>query len=139
MVHSWWSPVALLVACLVGCGGGAKRTAPTGPDADADAPECDPGRCLDDLAQRIEPHRAEARACYDSGRERDPDLEGRVIINYEIDGSGTVVDAGQGIQGEQIEDPEVVECLIEVLKTVQFAESAAGRSTKAFHRFEFSR
>lgn len=139
MAHSWSSRMVLVLAVLVGCGGGAKRSAPDAPAPDNPAPDCEPGRCLEDLAQRIDAHRAEARACYDASRERQPELEGWVAINYEIDENGTVIDASQGIQDDQITEPEVVDCLLEVIRGIQFAPSAKGRTTSAFRRFEFSR
>ena len=119
-----------LIACLLfACGGGSAKstTAPT--------KTCEPGRCLEDFAAKVQEHRATARACYDAK----PTPEGgRVIINFEIDPTGKVVDASQSVKDEQIQDREIVACIIDVIKEIQFAASAAGKTTKAYHTFEFS-
>ncbi len=124
----------LILAVTLGCGG--KKPSATGPAEPAD--DCEPGRCLEDISGRVEDRRPEARACYEAGHAVDPTLEGRVVINFEIDPSGTVVDASQSAQDEQITDEAVVECIVEVIKGIKFAESGRGKSTKAFHRYEFN-
>jgi len=125
----------LILATVLGCGGGKKS--PAGPAEPADD-DCEPGRCLADISERVEVHRPEARACYEAGHSVDPTLEGRVIINFEIDPSGTVLDASQSSQDEQIMDEAVVECIVGVVKDITFAESKKGKTTKAFHRYEFT-
>lgn len=124
----------LLLALVLGCGGGKKP--PAGPEAPAD--DCEPGRCLADISERVENHRPAARACYEAGHSVDPTIEGRVVINFEIDPSGTVVDASQSAQDDQITDEAVVECIVGVVKEIKFAESKRGKTTKAFHRYEFN-
>lgn len=125
---------ALLILAALGCGGGKK--APADPAAPAD--DCEPGRCLTDISARVEDRRPEARTCYEAGHAADPTIEGRVVINFEIDPSGTVVDASQSAQDDQIMDAAVVECIVDVIKGIKFAESGKGKTTKAFHRYEFN-
>lgn len=136
----------LLVASLVvfvGACGGKGKTEPTGPtggddSAPTDAPPCEPGRCLEDISKNIGERRADARACYDAGLQRDPKMQGKIIINFAIDSEGMVGETSQGMQDGQIEDQEVVACVSEVIKTVRFAASPKGKTTRAYHRFEFS-
>ncbi len=126
--------LALVSAATPGCG--AKATGPSGPAVGSD--DCEPGRCMVDISQIIELHRSEARACYDAGYQRDPTLRGRLVINFEIDGTGTVLDASQSAQDDQIMDAGVVGCVEAVVRNLTFAKSAKGTSSRAFHRFEFS-
>ena len=133
--------VSLAVAALLGaCGKSAKTdTTPTGGgEPTSDAPPCEPGRCLENISAQIAERRGDARACYDTARKRDPKLAGKVIINFAIDSEGGVGETSQGMQDEQIEDPELVACVSEVIKTVRFAQSPAGKTTRAYHRFEFT-
>lgn len=134
--------VVLLLASALGCGGSSKgggATAPgSQPGSGSDAADCEPGRCLPDLSKLIQGHRAEARACYDEGQKRQPGIEGRIIINFEIDPTGVVVDASQGMQDNQITEPGVVACIVEIVQNIQFATSATGKTSRAYHRFEFS-
>jgi hypothetical protein len=122
---------------IAGCGGGTKPVEkPTG---DGSAPaDCEPGRCLEDISRVINDHRDDARACYDRAHRRDSSLAGRVFINFQIDAAGNVTDTSQGMQEDQIQDPEVVACVSDSLKKIKFAKSAAGKTTRAYHRFEFS-
>jgi hypothetical protein len=115
-----------------GCGG---PRAPAAPEATAG---CEPGRCMDDISGAIAAQRAAARACFDAWAKRDPSLQGQIIIKFEIDATGAVIDASQGMEPDQISDPDVVACVTEVVKRVTFAKSAHGKSSRAFHRFEFS-
>ena len=125
----------LAVALSIGCGGSKKDAANAG---DPDAKECEPGRCMIDISRRIDDHRPEARACYEAGYARDPSLQGTVVINFEIDAEGAVVDASQSARDDQIMDAEVVECIVGVLREIKFAKSARGKLSRAFHRYEFS-
>jgi hypothetical protein len=132
--------LVISLAVLSGCSSKPKTepTGPTGSDATSDATLCEPGRCLEDISKNIGERRADARACYDAGRKREPTMQGKIIINFAIDSEGIVGETSQGMQDGQIEDQEVVACVSEVIKTVRFAASPKGKTTRAYHRFEFS-
>lgn len=138
------SRILLASLALVGaCGGGKKAdTTPTAETATggdtSDAPACEPGRCLEDISSAIAERRTDARACYDAARQRDPKLAGKIIINFAIDSEGVVGETSQGMQEGQLEDPEVVACVSAVIQGVRFAPSPKGKTTRAYHRFEFS-
>ena len=123
-----------------GCGGGGAGSGPskTPVDPGDGTDDCEPGRCLTDVSARVEDRRPAARACYDEGQKRIPELQGRLVINFEIDPSGAVVDASQSSQDEQIMDEQVVSCVEDVIRGIKFAESGKGKTTRAFHRFEFN-
>ncbi len=118
-----------LCLLLFGCGG-SPRPAPQ-PVSDS-ASDCEPGRCLEDISKVIADRKPEARACARSAK-------GRVIINFKIDKNGNVEEADQGMQEGQISDSQVVTCLVDLVKTIEFAPSAKGKSTRAYHQFEFGK
>jgi len=109
------------------------------PPAD-DAPQgsCEPGRCMDDISRAIQERRDQTRACYDKGVKGKPGIEGRLIINFKIDADGTVEDASQGMQENQITEAAVVDCVVAVIKHLKFGKSPTGKTTRAYHLFEFS-
>ena len=111
--------------------GGSDET----PPADDDPTKCEKGRCLEDISAIVISNRPAARACYDN---RKLTVEGKVIINFSIDPEGTVVDASQGMQDGQLEDAELVTCIADVIKQLKFAKSSRGKTTRAYHRFDFS-
>jgi hypothetical protein len=133
---------------LAACGGGKKPdTTPTGGGGDGagdggdtgdGTSACEPGRCLEDIKKQIAERKSDSRACYDAARKRNAGLAGKVIINFAIDSEGVVGETSQGMQDGQIEDPELVACLSAVINTVRFAASSKGKTTRAYHRFEFS-
>ncbi len=120
---------------LVGCG----HPAPAPATAGSASADCEPGRCLENISEVVGSHKAESRSCYDKARQREPKLgAGRVIINFTIDKAGAVEGASQGMQDGQLADEQLVSCLAELVKGIKFAPSAKGKSTRAYHRFEFS-
>ncbi len=122
----------LAVAAAVACGGAPPRAAAP------DEGDCEPGRCLEHVSEVVLSRRAEARACYDEAVARDPALAGgRLIMNFEIDPDGVVVDASQASQDGQLEDAALASCVSLVILGLRFAPSARGKSTRAFHRYEF--
>jgi hypothetical protein len=126
----------LWIVLVVACGGGSKpATGPTGGGDDADS-SCEPGRCLADISAKISERKSEARACYDALSTQK--VKGRLIINFRIDAEGNVSDTSQGMQEDQIQDETLVGCVSDVIKSVKFAKSAAGKRTRAYHQFEFS-
>jgi hypothetical protein len=130
---SRWLPGIALIAACGGGGHGAGGTG-TGPNEGG----CEPGRCLGDISRTIGEHKAEARACFEAGRKKQPKLAGQLVINFEIDAAGSVVDTSQGMQDGQLDDAEVVACVSAVVKKIKFPKSAAGKSTRGYHRFEFA-
>jgi hypothetical protein len=114
-----------LIAVLA-CSGGQKTS---------NGDDCEPGRCRGDVANKVSESRATARACYDA---RPTPAGGRIIINFEIDAAGGVTDASQSVKDEQIDDKEMVACIIDVIKEIKFAKSAKGKTTRAYHTFEFT-
>jgi hypothetical protein len=130
--------VVSIVALGSGCGGKGKAATNGAAEPADDQADCEPGRCLADVSARVEDRRPAARACYDEGQKRVPELQGRLIINFEIDPDGVVVDASQSAQDEQIMDEEVVACVVDVIRGITFAKSEKRKTTRAFHRYEFN-
>jgi hypothetical protein len=147
MRASIWVPALLLA--LAACGG--KSTGTTGGgggggggggegdggEGGEGAASCEPGRCLADISTAIAEKRPQSRACYDAAVKKAPGLAGRIIINFRIDESGNVSETSQGMQDDQITDETLVTCVSDVIKTVSFAASKKGKTTRAYHQFEF--
>lgn len=131
------SILASLLVLTCACSGKAKP-GPVDPGDGSGQVSCEPGRCLEDISKAIAERRDDARKCYEEGRKRDPKMEGKIIINFAIDDKGVVGETSQGMQEGQIEEIGVVACVSEVIRTVRFAESPKGKTTRAYHRFEFA-
>jgi hypothetical protein len=127
--HAW------LVAALLACGGKTKQPATV---TGSDGSSCEPGRCLEDFAKQIQELRPQTRACYEAMLTQKPRIQGRLIINFKVGPDGDVTETSQGMQEDQISDETLVECVSDVLKAARFAKSAAGKTTRAYHEFEFT-
>jgi hypothetical protein len=140
MGRSWASFVMFMLCFAVGCGGTAKREdSSVAKTESGSGPKCEPGRCLPDISQLIQQHRSQARACIDDARKTQPDLAGQLFINFEIDPTGQVASTSQGVQDNQISDPDVVACISAVVQAIKFPGSPSGKTTRAYHMFEFAR
>jgi hypothetical protein len=125
-------PVCLVLA-LAACGGKAKPATTS-----HEGVTCEPGRCLEDFARQIRERKPETRACYDAMLTQKPGVGGRVIINFRVGPEGNVMETSQGMQDDQISDDSLVMCLGIVLESITFGKSSAGKTTRAYHEFEFS-
>jgi hypothetical protein len=129
-----------LVLALAACHGKSSSTtggAEGGGGGDDSAGQCEPGRCLEDISKALGEHRTESRACYDTAAKATPNLAGRIIINFRIDAEGNVTETSQGMQDDQIQDETLVTCVSDVIKKTSFAPSKKGKTTRAYHQFEF--
>jgi hypothetical protein len=120
--------IALCLA-LLACGSSSKPAATT-TTTTTDSSGCAPGRCLEDISKVVAEHKPEARKCAGTAN-------GRVIINFKIGQDGSVEEAEQGMQDDQISDPAVVACLTDIVKNIKFA--ASEKTTRAYHQFEFGK
>lgn len=118
--------IALCLA-LLACGSSSKPAATTTSEP---ASNCEPGRCLEDISKTVAEHKPAARKCAGSAN-------GRVIINFKIGKDGSVEEADQGMQDDQISDPAVVGCLTDVVRNIKFVAST--KTTRAYHQFEFGK
>lgn len=121
----------VMAIAVFGCGHPAPVPATAG-SGSGGAADCEPGRCLEDISAVIAGHKDESRACVKGKK-----VTGRVIINFTIDANGKVGEATQGMQGDQIQDADLVACLTALIEKIEFAKSAKGKTTRAYHRFEY--
>lgn len=127
----------VLLSLLVACGSSNKTTETPSSDGDG-AAACEPGRCLPDISKAVSERRDDARKCFDEAQKRDASLKGgAIVINFAIDAEGVVGETSQGLQDDQITEQGVVDCVSTVIKGVRFSKSSKGKTTRAYHRFEF--
>ncbi|MBL4686077.1 MAG: TonB family protein [Nannocystaceae bacterium] len=83
----------------------------------------------------VRAHIAEVRYCYNEGLSTQPELQGRVSVQFTIASSGTVEDAS--IASTTFDNAEVVECIAGAVKRWQFPRSE-GESTVVTYPFVFN-
>jgi hypothetical protein len=82
-------------------------------------------------------HRSEARACYDAARRQRPEIgAGAINITFVVDPTGKVTD-GQLGPNSDVSDPDMVKCIVDVIKKIPFGPNANGRPTIITYPFNF--
>jgi hypothetical protein len=97
----------------------------------------DPGRQVGVIKAMIVAHRDEARACYEAGLAAHPELEGDLVVQWTIDPTGKVTQVSLDEPRSTITEPSVVACVADVIRKLQFSESAGGYETRASYPFNF--
>ena len=123
---------------------GTKLVEKNGALPPADAPSTqkqphshDPGRGLDDIKAIVVAHRGEAQACYDRALADHPGIEGDLVLSWTIDPKGTVTQIALDVPRSQITEPQVLACVSDVIRKIQFAVSPGGFETRASYPFKF--
>lgn len=77
----------------------------------------------DAIREVVRAHIGEVRDCYNQGLQRDPELAGRLVVGFEIAGSGAVAEAT--ISESTVADAEVGACIAGKVKSWQFPAASA--------------
>lgn len=129
----------------VGTGGGGDglRGDPDLGEGRAVEPEVIPGEpetqgALDrEIIQRVvRQHRREIRHCYEQQLQRNPDLEGRITIQWTIAPSGDVVAAS--VQETTMNNSQVERCMAQRIQRWSFPEPEGGGVVRVNYPFNFS-
>ena len=90
-----------------------------------------------EIIQRVvREHRREIRSCYESVLQRNPDLEGRVTINWVISPDGAVAAAQVG--NTTLNSEEVESCVVRRVRQWRFPEPRGGGTVRVNFPFDFA-
>ncbi|HRK03205.1 MAG TPA: AgmX/PglI C-terminal domain-containing protein, partial [Oligoflexia bacterium] len=88
------------------------------------------------IAREIDKHRDEIKYCYEKEINADrPDLSGRVVMRFEIGASGSVSSAG--VAATTLRHAATEQCIVDVIKRIQFPPVAGGGETDVTFPFVF--
>jgi len=90
----------------------------------------------DVIRRVVRAHINEVRHCYNQGLVRDPNLRGRVAIQFSIGGLGTVLAAS--VQESSITDPEVGRCIAQAVRRWKFPRPEGGGAVLVTYPFALS-
>ena len=131
----------------------ASAPAPSGPDAPpapsaAEAPSAAPEesatggdpdtRTMEVIASVVKAHRKDARACYEKGQKEIPDLKGDLVVHFVLTPGGKVKVAELNQERSTIKSPMVVNCVIDVIRAIEFPKSSRGMETTVNYPFNFN-
>ncbi len=90
----------------------------------------------DTIRRIVRAHINEVRHCYQQGLARDPNLKGRVSIQFQIGGTGKVILAVP--QSSNLKDGRVGQCVAKAVRRWKFPRPRGGGSTLVTYPFVFN-
>jgi hypothetical protein len=95
-------------------------------------------RTMDVIRKLVMDNRKAARKCYEDARKDLKDLQGNVVIHFVLDPDGKVKSADLNQERSTLKSPAVVNCVIGVIKGIQFPKSSRAMETSANYPFNFT-
>ena len=95
----------------------------------------DEGLTKDEVAKVIHSHMNEIRYCYESAILKDPNLAGKLLVDFKINASGIVPNAG--VSEASLHDQQVTQCLLGKLKSWKFPNPRGGVIVAVSYPFIF--
>lgn len=93
------------------------------------------GLSKDEVGEVIHRHMSEVRYCYESAIQRTPGIEGRLIVNFSIGGSGNVTTSE--VKSSTLPDPRLDDCIIRKLTSWKFPQPKGGITVAVSYPFIF--
>ena len=95
----------------------------------------DEGLTKDEVGEVIHKHLSEVRYCYESAMIRSPDIEGKLMTDFTINGQGIVKSAD--VKSSTLPDPRLDDCIIRRLVTWKFPKPRGGVDVAVAYPFIF--
>lgn len=95
----------------------------------------DEGLTKEEVARVIHSHMNEIRYCYESAILKDPTIAGKLLVDFKINASGVVPNAG--VSEASLHDLQVTQCLLGKLKTWKFPQPRGGVVVAVSYPFIF--
>ncbi|HEY6729229.1 MAG TPA: AgmX/PglI C-terminal domain-containing protein [Polyangiaceae bacterium] len=95
-------------------------------------------RTMKVIQQVVLDNRARFRACYDAVQDKEPEIQGDIVIHFVLDSAGRVREGTLNEARSTLKHPEVAKCIIGELRKVQFPASSKGLETQVNYPFNFN-
>ncbi len=95
----------------------------------------DEGLTKEEVARVIHSHMNEIRYCYESAILKDPTIAGKLLVDFKINSSGIVPNAG--VAESSLHDLQVTQCLLGKLKSWKFPQPRGGVVVAVSYPFIF--
>jgi len=110
--------------------------APPADSAGSEGPE--DARSMEVIAGVVKAHRKEARDCYEKGLKQVPGIKGDLVIHFTLRPNGKVKEATLNRERSTITEPSVVNCVIDVIKSLEYPRSSKGFESSVNYPFNFN-
>jgi hypothetical protein len=95
-------------------------------------------RTMDVIRKLVMDNRKAARKCYDDARKEQKDLKGDVVVHFVLDPEGKVKLAELNQERSTLKAPPVVDCVLRVIRGIQFPKSSRAMETSTNYPFNFT-
>jgi hypothetical protein len=95
-------------------------------------------RTTEVIATIIKDHRKGARACYEQVLQDVPGMKGDLVIQFILNPDGSMKHAELNEARSTIKEPKLANCVIEVMRHLDFPQSSRGMETKVNYPFNFN-
>ncbi|HKO46707.1 MAG TPA: AgmX/PglI C-terminal domain-containing protein [Polyangiaceae bacterium] len=95
-------------------------------------------RTMDVIRKLVMDNRKAARKCYDDARKDQKDLKGDVVIHFVLDPEGKVKLAELNQERSTLKAPVVTDCVLGVIRGIQFPKSSRAMETTTNYPFNFT-
>jgi len=95
-------------------------------------------RTMDVIRKLVMDNRKAARKCYDDARKDQKDLKGDVVVHFVLDPEGKVKLAELNQERSTLKAPPVVDCVLGVIRGIQFPKSSRAMETSTNYPFNFT-
>lgn len=104
-------------------------------DLDAFGSDVAQGLTKDEVGKVIHAHLSEVRYCYESAMLRNPDVEGKLIVNFSIAGNGFV--SRSNVKQSTLPDAQLDDCILRRLGKWEFPKPKGGVTVAVTYPFIF--
>lgn len=80
---------------------------------------------------------AAVKSCYDDSVKKNPNLAGKVVLEWDVDDTGSVKRAL--VKTSTLNDPDTENCMLDKLKATKFPPAAKGITTNIIYPFVFAK
>ncbi len=102
---------------------------------DSGSMEVEGGLTKDDIRKALAENRRAIRNCYERSLLVKKDLQGRLTLKWRISPAGSVT--AIGIQNSSLKSPSMDQCVLEIVKGIQFAQAPNKQPTTVIYPFVF--
>jgi hypothetical protein len=114
------------------------EAAAAAPAASAEPDQPEDARSMEVIAAVVKAHRQQARDCYEKALKQVPGLKGDLVIHFTLRPNGKVKEATLNRERSTITDPSVVNCVIDVIKSLEYPKSSKGFESSVNYPFNFN-
>jgi hypothetical protein len=95
-------------------------------------------RTMEVIAAVVKANRQKARDCYEKALKQNSALKGDLVVHFTLKPNGKVKEATLNRERSTITEPSVVNCVIDVIRSLEYPKSSKGFESTVNYPFNFN-